>query len=228
LGRGSKVLEAARFSKARAHAAEFLPTIDALCRAHDVEPQRIEWVFVSAGPGSFTGLRIGITAARMIAMAVGARIVAIPTLEVIAQNALDSPNPPDQVAVILDAKRKRVYSATFARQFLPPYKEEVRGDRYVALNEPREADPIEYFAKQDRSCAVLGEGVLYHRDAVAESGLAILPESMFPPRAETVYHLGVERAAQGNAVAARDLIPIYIRPPEAEEVWQARHRAQSP
>ena len=122
LGCGPKVLEAARFTKARAHAAEFLPTIDALCRAHDAEPQRIEWVFVSAGPGSFTGLRIGITAARMIALAVGARVVAIPTLEVIAQNALDSPTPPDQVAVILDAKRRRVYSATFARRPPPPEK----------------------------------------------------------------------------------------------------------
>jgi tRNA A37 threonylcarbamoyladenosine modification protein TsaB len=73
----------------------------------------------------------------------------------------------------------------------------------------------------------LGEGVLYHREAVVASGLAILPESIYPPRAETVYRLGVERAAQGHPVAARDLIPIYIRPPEAEEVWQARHGSQS-
>jgi len=226
LGRGSKVLEAARFSKARAHAAEFLPTIDALCRAHNVAPQRIEWVFVSAGPGSFTGLRIGITAARMIAFAVGARIVAIPTLEVIAQNALDSPTPSDQVAVILDAKRQRVYSATFARR-PPPDKGEARGGRYVAIDEPREADPVEYLAKQNRSCAVLGEGVLYHREAVTTSGLTVLPEPVYPPRAETVYRLGVEAARQGHTIAARDLIPIYIRPPEAEEVWRARHGSQS-
>lgn len=226
LGRGSKVLEAARFSKPRAHAAEFLPTIDGLCRAHHVEPKRIEWVFVSAGPGSFTGLRIGITAARMIALAVRARIVAIPTLEVIAQNAFDFSDAPDEVTVILDAKRQRVYSATFARR-PPPDQGAARGGRYVAIDEPREVDPVAYLAKQKRSCAVLGEGVRYHREAVAASALTILPEVMYPPRAETVYRLGVERAAQGQAVAARDLIPIYIRPPEAEEVWQARHGSQS-
>lgn len=227
LGCGSKVLEAARFSKARAHAAEFLPTIDALCRARNVEPQRIEWVFVSAGPGSFTGLRIGITAARMIALAVGARVVAIPTLEVIAQNALDLSDAPDQVVVILDAKRKRVYTAAFSRRPPPHYNGGARGGRYVAIDEPREADPVEYLAAQSPMCAVLGEGVLYHREAVAASGLTTLPELMYPPRAETVYRLGVERAAQGHAIAARDLIPIYIRPPEAEEVWQARHGSLS-
>ncbi len=74
---------------------------------------------------------------------------------------------------------------------------------------------------------MLGEGVLYHRAALAASELAILPESMYPPRAETVYRLGVEQALQGRTVAARDLIPIYIRPPEAEEVWQVRHGSQS-
>jgi len=218
LGCGSTVLGAAGFTKARAHAVEFIPTIDALCRAHGVEPRRVEWVFVSAGPGSFTGLRIGITAARMIALSVGARIVALPTLEVIAQNALDAPNPTERLVVILDAKRQRVYTATFER----------RGDHYSAVSEPCEADPIEYLAKQERRCAVLGEGVLYHRAAIAASGLAILPESLYPPRAETVYRLGAERAALGRSIAARDLVPIYIRRPEAEEIWQTRHDPHSP
>jgi len=213
LGRGSSVLSAAGFSRPRAHAVEFLPTVDALCRAQGVEPNQIEWVFVSAGPGSFTGLRIGITAARMIALAIGSRVVAIPTLEVIAQNALDSENPPDQVAVVVEAKRKRVYTATF----------EHRGANYVELNEPREADPLAYLSAQSSACSVLGEGVLYHREAIAASGRLVLPESLFPPRAETVYHLGAERARRGKTVAARSLVPVYIRPPEAEEVLLARH-----
>ena len=226
LGRGSSVLEASGFSRARAHAVEFIPTVDALCRTHGVEPRQIEWVFVSAGPGSFTGLRIGITAARMIALAVGARVVAIPTLEVIAQNALDLEHAPDQLAVVLDAKRKHVYTATFERR-PPPYKGGARGGRYVGLNEPLEAEPLEYLSAQSRACAVMGEGVHYHRQAITASGRLVLPDSLFPPRAQTVYRLGAERAKRGESESARDVIPVYIRPPEAEEVWLARQRTSS-
>src|SRR3972149_226432 len=116
VGRGAEVLGARTLSRPKAHAVEFLPTVKALCEVHGVEPPSIQRVYVSAGPGSFTGLRIGVTAARMIALGVDARVVAVPTLEVIAQNALDTNPPPLHVAVVLDAKRSRVYAAAFVRE----------------------------------------------------------------------------------------------------------------
>lgn len=218
VGRGSTVLGASRFTQLRAHAAEFLPSIDALCRENQIGPQDIAHVYVSAGPGSFTGLRIGITAARTLALAAGAKIIALPTLEVIAQNALELADPPPNVCVVLDAKRARVYTATFTLT--------KRSGRlsFEAVDSPREADPADYLAKLPRDCVVLGEGVLYHRAPIDASGLRILPQDLFPPRVETVYRLGAERAAAGLFVHARDLIPVYIRPPEAEEVWAARHQ----
>lgn len=213
LGQGADVVSSSRFSKPRSHVVEFVPAIERLCAAHGVEPGNIRWVFVSAGPGSFTGLRIGITAARTMALAVGAKIVAIPTLEVIAQNAQLATPLPEYVSVVLDAKRKRVYTSTFQRN----------SDGFVAVDQAREADPATYLSTRPRGCAVLGEGVLYHREAVRNSGLAVLAEDLFPPRVETVYLLGVQRAKRGEIVAAKDLTPVYIRPPEAEEVWQVRH-----
>jgi tRNA threonylcarbamoyladenosine biosynthesis protein TsaB len=230
IGRGGQLLGAIRFTQPRAHAAEFLPSIDGLCREHRIKPDEIGYVFVSAGPGSFTGLRIGITAARTLALAIGARIVALPTLEVIAQNALDLPNAPPRVCVILDAKRSRVYTASFELQHNPDSQGGLKGCKdvrlarwYAPLDQPHEADPIAYFTSLPRNCAVLGEGVLYHQAAVNGSSLRALPTELFPPRVETVYQLGLERAANGLFVAPRDLVPVYIRPPEAEEVWAARH-----
>jgi tRNA threonylcarbamoyladenosine biosynthesis protein TsaB len=227
IGRGRNLLGAHRFSQPRAHALEFLPSIDRLCRTHGVQPAEIARVLVSAGPGSFTGLRIGITAARTLALATGACIVALPTLEVIAQNAVDLPAPPPTVCVILDAKRARVYAATFALESLSEPRTSVRADsphpQYVAVDNPREADPRTYLATQRSDCAVLGEGVSYHQAAVSGSGLRVLAKELFAPRVETVYRLGFERASRGLFVAPRDLVPVYIRPPEAEEVWAARH-----
>jgi tRNA threonylcarbamoyladenosine biosynthesis protein TsaB len=230
LGRGPDVIDVRQFSGPRRHAVEFVATIDSVCRSNDVRPAMISAVFVSCGPGSFTGLRIGVTAARMMGLANEASIVAVPTLEVIAQNALlvdratrnagepdpQASGPPSRVAVVLDAKRRRVYASAFSRL----------DDRYVAVSDPVEADPGEFLAEQrvhDRDCAVLGEGVHYHREAVEASGLVILPDSLFRPRAATVYTLGALRASQGEFTNHRSLIPTYIRPPEAEEKWRERH-----
>jgi tRNA threonylcarbamoyladenosine biosynthesis protein TsaB len=216
LGRGESVLDVEHLGGPRRHAVDFLPAVDALCRTNAVEPSDVRRVYVSCGPGSFTGLRIGITAARMLAIACGAELVAVPTLEVVAQNALDSGPPCRRVAVLLDAKRGRVYAAAFRR----------RAGSYVPATKPLEVDPTQFLAEQrllDASCAVLGEGVPYHHQAVAGSGLMMLPEALYPPRVETVYRLGVRRAEKGCLVDRRTLTPLYVRPPEAEEKWRERH-----
>lgn len=214
LGRGGEVLAVRTFSGPRMHAVDFLPTLDALCRAHSVEPGAVAQVYVSAGPGSFTGLRIGITVARMIALAGGARVVAVPTLEVIAQNALKAAELPEQVAVMLDAKRGRVYAAAFVC---------VDG-ALVPTCDPAEVEPGSFLANRGPACSVLGEGIAYHRGVVEASGLPVLPEPFWSPRAETVYQLGHARAAGGEFDDPRTLVPIYLRPPEAEEKWARRQR----
>ena len=87
--------------------------------------------------------------------------------------------------------------------------------------EPAEVDPRRFLAEQKPECAVMGEGVRHHRASVTASGLTILPDNLFTPRAETVYHLGVSRAATAR-IERRALVPLYIRPPEAEERWERR------
>ncbi|UCE60363.1 MAG: tRNA (adenosine(37)-N6)-threonylcarbamoyltransferase complex dimerization subunit type 1 TsaB [Phycisphaerales bacterium] len=218
LGRGGKILETRQFSTPRNHAVEFLPTIAAICEKNAVEAAAIEYVFVSAGPGSFTGLRIGVTGARMIALAGVAKLVAVPTLEVIAQNAIQMPAPPEESVVILDAKRRRVYAGAFRCQ----------GGVYVAAGEPAELDPGEFLANRGASCAVLGEGVHYHLAAVEASGLTVLPEHLFAPRAEMVFQLGLQRAKRGELAKPSEFTPIYVRPPEAEEKWQQRQGGTPP
>jgi len=212
LGQGQSVLQTITFSGPRKHASEFLPAIDALCQNANIKPAAIATVFVSIGPGSFTGLRIGVTAARFIAFATGASIVAVPTLDVIAQNALDATPVPKNVAVLLDAKRQHVFTATFIHQ----------NGAYLPTCDAHEAPPETFLKQLDSSTAVLGEGVKYHEDAVRASGLPVLPEQSWPPRAATLYALGYAMSQQGEFTEFRKLVPHYIRPPEAEEKWQER------
>ena len=213
IGSNRRVIATEALSGPRRHATELLPATASLCLRHGVDPQAITEVMVSIGPGSFTGLRIGVTVARMMAMSTGATIVPVPTLAVIAQNALSvSPKPP-HIAVILDAKRGRVYASTFRHE----------GDRYVEVTAPKETDPAAFLASQPPTCAVLGEGVAYHQAAVESSGLTVLSPDSYPPQATTVLTLGWQLADNGGAVDPRDLVPTYIRLPEAEEKWAQRH-----
>jgi tRNA threonylcarbamoyladenosine biosynthesis protein TsaB len=209
---GSDLLAAEAFSTDRNHAVELLPVVDRLTRQVGWTPADLDEVHVSAGPGSFTGLRVGIAFARALALAVGVRIVRVPTVEVLARNALALTPRPPHLAVLLDAKRQRVYAATFT----------LRGDRYEIVTPAAEADPVALLAAAPRPLAVLGEGVPHHRSAVDAAGVALLPEASWPARAEAVLAVGGELATRGAYTAARDLVPIYIRRPEAEEKWERR------
>src|SRR5438874_13743504 len=77
------------------HAAELMPAIRELVRAQGWQPAEIDHVYVSLGPGSFTGLRIAVAMARALAQAVGCRLVGVPSLDVIAENA-----PPEFPVVV--------------------------------------------------------------------------------------------------------------------------------
>lgn len=201
------------FSGEANHAVELLPTIERLTARQGWPADSIDQFCVSVGPGSFTGLRIGITVARTLAMAVGAKVVAVPTVDVLACNALGLPDPPEHLAVVLDAKRKQVYAAVFR----------LDGGRYRKVGDACVMAPAELLARTARPLALLGEGVAYHRLALTAPEVSVLDEELSRPRAEVVLRLGWELACSGQFADPKSLVPIYLRRPEAEDLWNARH-----
>src|SRR4051812_41311144 len=83
------------------HAAMIVPIIDQLCRAQNWTPDDLDEIYLSIGPGSFTGLRIAVTLAKTLALATELKIVAVPTIHVLAQNA---PEDAKHLIIVLDAK----------------------------------------------------------------------------------------------------------------------------
>ncbi len=210
---GDDVLGMTRFASDHQHAVALLPSIGRLCETVGWRPGQIDEVYVSAGPGSFTGCRIGVALARALAQAVGVRLVRVPTVDVLARNALDRPAPPKHLAVLLDAQRHQAYMARF----------DLAKDAYRREDEVRMGDVKSLVARLPRPCAALGEGIAYHRQAIEAAGLEILPESLWPARAENVLRVGRWLAGRGAYVAINQLLPIYVRIPEAEERWRERH-----
>lgn len=201
------------------HAIELVPTIDALLRGQGWGPKYVEEIYVSLGPGSFSGLRIATAFVRAFVQANGGvtRIVGVPTLDAMAENA---PVDFDTVVPVLDAKRGQVFTARYERG----------GDgRLARATEQQLANPRQFLeAALERSpakrVAILGEGVDYHRDAIPPGEAFVeLPKEVWPSQARHVLKLGLEKAIRGEYTPLEMLLPIYIRLPEAEEVYRRKH-----
>ena len=216
LATGEGIVASARLPGLMRHAGELLPAIEAMLGQHGWPADSVTDVFLSIGPGSFTGLRVGVTVARTFAWSVGVKIVAVPTLDSLAMNAFQAAPVPQHLAVILDAKQSRVFAAAF----------ELKEGTCRKIIDAQMADPGEFLGRCPRPLAVLGEGIPYHRQAIESSGATVLPESLWWPRAANVYAVGLQMAEAGQYTPAGGLLPLYIRRPEAEEKWEKLHGPQ--
>ncbi|UCD29837.1 MAG: tRNA (adenosine(37)-N6)-threonylcarbamoyltransferase complex dimerization subunit type 1 TsaB [Planctomycetota bacterium] len=213
LGADKKIVGSSELSGTMQHAAELMPTVDRLLKKQGWPANSITDVFVSIGPGSFTGLRIGVTVARTLAWSIGARIVAVPTVDALARNALEANPLPEHVAVILDAKRRQIYAAAF----------DIKPGRLIKTIDAHLSDPADFFARCPQPLALLGEGIDYHGQAIDTAGVTVLDKNFWPGRAENVFHVGLELADQEKFTPGPQLMPLYIRRPEAEEKWEKLH-----
>jgi tRNA threonylcarbamoyladenosine biosynthesis protein TsaB len=190
------------------HSAELFPVVTALLSACHRKSQEIAEVYISSGPGSFTGLRLAVTFAKTMALANSVRVVAVNSLEVAAQNAAqftrDTGTDCHCVAVVLDAKRGQFFTGFFrptegrwqstgAPQLMKP-------DAFISLA-ANEASPVH----------VLGEGLLYYAARFAAPNIEILPEEYWQPKSSAVFSLGRERATAGDFGDPISLVPTYVR-----------------
>jgi tRNA threonylcarbamoyladenosine biosynthesis protein TsaB len=163
-------------------------------------------VHISVGPGSFTGLRVGITLAKTFAFSTGARLVAVPSAEVIVENL-----PPEarHGIVVLDAKRGQIFTARFTRGADGAW----RGDERAHLD-----ILTQMLERAPRPVYLIGEGIPYHRAAIPEADdVVVAHEGLWTPRAAVVGRLGARFAAEGRFVDPFRLVPTYVRLAEAEE-----------
>ena len=205
LAEGGVIVAEEVFPHGLKHAAEIIPMIDRLCRSQGWGPKELEHLYVSAGPGSFTGLRIGVTLAKTLAFATGVKLVAVPTVRALAENA-----PPDakHLVIVLDAKRDQIFTARFERM----------ADGW-AEREPAHLDSLTAMLERSpRPVHLLGEGIPFHEKFVPEnSGAIIAPPELWSARASAVFKIGTEMAARGEFAIPDLLVPVYIRKPEAQE-----------
>jgi len=212
---GGVVVAEDQFPHGLRHAAEIVNRIDSLCRGVQWKPGDLAHLYVSIGPGSFTGLRIGVTLAKTLAFATGAKLVAVPSVQVLARNA-----PPgwQNAVIVLDAKRDQVFTARF-----------VNRDGQPVEAEPAHLDSLaEMLARSPRPVHLIGEGIPFHERFIAQAGPGVMltaPE-LWQARASAVAEIGARLASVGQFESPDRLAPLYVRRPEAEEKLEERTRQE--
>ena len=210
LAAGERLLAERRLDEARRHARDLAPAIRALLLEQGWRARDLNVVIVSRGPGSYTGLRVGVMSAKTLAYAAGCTLLALDTFAAIARQA---PASALAVEVIADAQQDKLYVQRFARS---------------SLAEPLQAATplgIESFEAWQSALAVsswvTGPGLEKYGALLQNHARAASPEAWYPQSA-SLLRLAVERLMRGEKDDVFAVEPLYLRPSSAEEKWQQR------
>ena len=197
LGMGDQFEEAREVPRTRRNNLELIPTADALLRDHDLTPNDLSELYISVGPGSFTGLRMAIAAAKMLALTNSdLKLVAVPTLEVLAhQNA----QPDHPVGVCLNIKRGTMYCAAY------------RDGQQIVEPALRSMDELLGAVDDPAKLQLVSEIDLDHPAQLPLDKAVVDPQS--------TWTVGRVLAQQQRYTGPQDLLPLYIREPEAVTLW---------
>ena len=202
---GDRVVGEATLSVALQHSERLLATVDRLLADCGWTLGTLDGLAVSVGPGSFTGLRVGLATAKGLAVATGLPVAAVPTLDALAAGLPFADAP---VCPLLDARKGEVYVSLYRWE----------AGRMRRLWEYLALAPAEVARRLRPPVIVLGDGVAPCRPHLAElgSGVVEAPPARRLPSAALVAQLGHVRLVDGDVVAADALAPLYLRPSEAE------------
>ncbi len=191
---------------ATTHSERLFPLIDHLLASTGRSLDAVDGIAVAIGPGSFTGLRIGLSTAKGLALATERPLVGIPTLEALAWNLPFCGYP---ICPILDARKKEVYCALFRFEAI----------HLRRLMEDCALTPQTLTERIEEPTVFLGDGVKVYGELLTS---LLNDKALFPPRARCVSsaalvaELGLKRLLKGEQDDPASLVPRYIRPSEAE------------
>jgi tRNA threonylcarbamoyladenosine biosynthesis protein TsaB len=217
------VLAEATLNIKKTHSERLMPLLNNLLIESGIERETLDAIAVAAGPGSFTGLRIGVSTAR--ALAQGLSIPAVPacTLEALAEAV---PTPDTLICPILDARRNQVYTALYRREIRSPHAlRTVIEPAALTLDEL-----VSELKAYDQPVIFLGEGLNSYTSALEKAlppERAVITTAPFRLcRASSVALVGQRLLAANPKASYNELLPIYLRRPEAERMAENNQSAK--
>ena len=191
-------LESPSFTR---HSSVLVPSLEKLLKEHGMILEQIEVLAVGLGPGSFTWLRVGITAAKIFSYACSIKIVGVSSLEAMALGARGFDG---EIAVILDAKKEKLYTALF----------EVRNNGLRVVQSPRLMKIGALLKGVKRPRLFVGDGVKIYREEILKTDQCRIAEAaeFTTPRASHIAERAMELAKKKKWIDPFGLEPLYLHP----------------
>lgn len=204
----------------KTHSQTLLPMLDEIAKMTEHDLNSIDAIAVAAGPGSFTGLRIGSATAKGLGLALKKPLIAIPTVEGLAYNLYDIPG---LICPIMDARRKQVYTGIY--RFTDHQLKVVEDQMAVSME-----TVIEKLNQYGEAVTFLGDGVPVFHELIAEKmtvPYSFAPAHVNKQRAAAVAALGEIYYRQGKTETAMEHVPDYLRVSQAERERAEREAAKA-
>jgi tRNA threonylcarbamoyladenosine biosynthesis protein TsaB len=201
----------------KTHSQTLLPMLDEVAKMIELDLSTVDVIAVSAGPGSFTGLRIGSATAKGLALALDKKIVSVPTVDALAYNLWGSP---DVVCPLMDARRQQAYTGLYA--FTDGRMDALLPQCAVGIDEI-----VSRINDLGKKVVFLGDGVPVFTDYIEEHlrvPYTFAPAHNNKQRASSVAVLGGILYARGGAEDASDHKPEYLRLSQAERERREKER----
>lgn len=210
LTRGSRtngeVLAILSLSSGKTHSRKLLASIDFIMEGTGVDWSNIEAITVSLGPGSFTGLRIGMATAKGLAFAADKPMIGISTLDGLASKCAPAP----WICSVLDARKKEVYAAF--------YRTDSEG-LTAPTGVPMVISPEKLAESLSDSVVMVGDGVTTYGElwrSLLHDKVLFAPAHLHEPTASSLGLIGKEKFETGDILDVAEAVPLYIRASDAE------------
>ncbi|SHI50837.1 tRNA threonylcarbamoyladenosine biosynthesis protein TsaB [Malonomonas rubra DSM 5091] len=203
---GDKLVAESLLNVRATHSEKLLQQIDLLLQEAGWKLNDVDLLVAVTGPGSFTGLRIGIATVKGLAQVLNKPVVGVSSLQMVALNVPVNPLP---VCVFIDARKKEVYTQQF----------DVSHDFPVALNAAQVLPPERVLEALPQRVVLVGDAVPLYRSLIEEQQedtLLLAPATAHQPRASQAAWLGLQNYLRGEVIGPVELLPTYIRPSDAE------------
>ena len=203
------IIVAKNFGAGMQHGKELIPAIRTTLHEIGWEPGDIDLIAVDVGPGSYTGLRVGVTCAKTMAYALNKPVIDVPIFDIIAENYAMGSIP---ICPIIDAKRNHVYACIYTSHGI----QRKRFSEFLVIR------PEKLLSVLPRPVVIFGDGVKPYKDVFQQKDIIIDEEGHAIPRAKYVALLGERMYESGHRCEADKLLPLYLRRAEAIEKQEGK------
>ncbi|WP_058486302.1 tRNA (adenosine(37)-N6)-threonylcarbamoyltransferase complex dimerization subunit type 1 TsaB [Defluviitalea phaphyphila] len=198
----------------KTHSQTLLPIISDICKKVELDLESIDYIATASGPGSFTGLRIGVATAKGLAYGLNKPIIGVPTLDGLAYNITYTNY---LICPIMDARRNQVYTAFYLWE-----KDNLKRESdYLAVSID---ECIDLAKGYNRPVIFLGDGVLVYKEVIKEKMTSdevfFAPQSCNMQRASSIGSLAMILAKEGKFEDSMEFSPFYLRKSQAEREYE--------